>query len=67
MIVLLLLLLLLSIFSTIGGFSKAFAMTGLRLGYAVCSDDRWIDRAIGKILGQVTGCPCNIIIFMLII
>ncbi|EER05693.1 Aspartate aminotransferase, putative [Perkinsus marinus ATCC 50983] len=44
---------------TIGGFSKAFAMTGLRLGYAVCSDDRWIDRAIGKILGQVTGCPCT--------
>ncbi|KAF4723018.1 prephenate dehydratase, partial [Perkinsus olseni] len=43
---------------TIGGFSKAFAMTGLRLGYAVCSDDKWI-KGMGKILGQITGCACT--------
>ncbi len=42
----------------INGFSKAYAMTGWRLGYAV--GPREIIKAMNKIQGQVTSCPNSI-------
>ena len=40
---------------TVNGFSKAYAMTGWRLGYAAARKD--IIKAMIKIQGQVTSCP----------
>ena len=42
----------------INGFSKAYAMTGWRLGYAV--GPKPIIKAMNKIQGQVTSCPNSI-------
>ena len=42
----------------INGFSKAYAMTGWRLGYAVGPES--IIKAMNKIQGQVTSCPNSI-------
>ncbi len=42
----------------INGFSKAYAMTGWRLGYAVGPEE--VIKAMNKIQGQVTSCPNSI-------
>jgi aspartate aminotransferase len=43
---------------TVNGFSKAFAMTGWRLGYLAAPD--WITAAARKIQGQTTSAPSSI-------
>jgi len=43
---------------TVNGFSKAFAMTGWRLGYMAAGTE--IVKAAGKVQGQFTSCPCSI-------
>jgi aspartate/methionine/tyrosine aminotransferase len=43
---------------TINGFSKAFAMTGWRLGYLAAPD--WIAGAASKVQGQTTSAPSTI-------
>jgi aspartate/methionine/tyrosine aminotransferase len=43
---------------TVNGFSKAFAMTGWRLGYLAAEPD--IVKAAGKVQGQFTSAPCSI-------
>ncbi len=42
----------------INGFSKAYAMTGWRLGYAVGPET--VIKAMNKIQGQITSCPNSI-------
>lgn len=44
--------------AVINGMSKAFAMTGWRLGYSACPD--WLAKACEKIQGQVTSGPNTI-------
>lgn len=39
--------------AVINGMSKAFAMTGWRIGYSACPD--WLAKAVEKIQGQVTS------------
>ena len=43
---------------TLNGFSKAFAMTGWRLGYMVAPE--WISKACKKMQGQTTSANCSI-------
>ncbi|PSQ79492.1 MAG: aspartate aminotransferase [Bacteroidetes bacterium QS_1_63_11] len=43
---------------TVNGFSKAYAMTGWRLGYMAAPDP--IAQAAAKIQGQFTSAPCSI-------
>jgi aspartate aminotransferase len=43
---------------TVNGFSKAFAMTGWRLGYI--GAPLWIAKACDKMQGQITSGPCSI-------
>ena len=43
---------------TLNGFSKAFAMTGWRLGYMGAPE--WISKACKKIQGQTTSANCSI-------
>ena len=43
---------------TINGFSKAYAMTGLRLGYAVAPSH--VAKAMATIQGQLTSCASSI-------
>lgn len=43
---------------TVNGFSKAFAMTGWRLGYI--GAPLWLAKACDKIQGQFTSAPCSI-------
>jgi aspartate/methionine/tyrosine aminotransferase len=43
---------------TVNGFSKAYAMTGWRLGYFAAP--RWITSAAAKMQGQFTSAPCSI-------
>ncbi|MFB6229783.1 MAG: pyridoxal phosphate-dependent aminotransferase [Salinibacter sp.] len=43
---------------TVNGFSKAFAMTGWRLGYMAAPEP--IAQAAAKIQGQFTSAPCSI-------
>jgi aspartate aminotransferase len=43
---------------TINGFSKAYAMTGWRLGYLAGPD--WVVRAVDKLQGQLTSAPSSI-------
>ena len=43
---------------TVNGFSKAFAMTGWRLGYVVAPDD--IVKEISKIIDHTTSCSVSI-------
>ncbi|MFV1981309.1 MAG: aminotransferase class I/II-fold pyridoxal phosphate-dependent enzyme, partial [Rhodothermia bacterium] len=43
---------------TVNGFSKAFAMTGWRLGYM--AGPEWIVKAARKIQGQTTSAPSSI-------
>ncbi|WP_319528861.1 pyridoxal phosphate-dependent aminotransferase [uncultured Cohaesibacter sp.] len=41
----------------VNGMSKAYAMTGWRIGYAVCPPD--LAKAVVKLLGQSTTCACS--------
>lgn len=43
---------------TVNGFSKAYAMTGWRLGYLAAPE--WIAKATAKIQGQTTSAPSSI-------
>ncbi|MFB6098152.1 MAG: pyridoxal phosphate-dependent aminotransferase [Salinibacter sp.] len=43
---------------TVNGFSKAYAMTGWRLGYLAAPEP--IARAAAKVQGQFTSAPCSI-------
>ena len=43
---------------TVNGFSKAYAMTGWRLGYLAAP--RWIADAVAKVQGQLTSAPSSI-------
>uniref|UniRef100_A0A0G4F7H1 Prephenate dehydratase domain-containing protein n=1 Tax=Chromera velia CCMP2878 TaxID=1169474 RepID=A0A0G4F7H1_9ALVE len=43
---------------TINGFSKGFAMTGFRLGYAAA--DLPVAKQMGKLQGQITSCASSI-------
>ncbi len=43
---------------TVNGFSKAYAMTGWRLGYLAAPE--WIAKAAAKIQSQTTSAPCHI-------
>jgi aspartate aminotransferase len=43
---------------TVNGFSKAFAMTGWRLGYI--GAPLWLAKACDKMQGQFTSAPCSI-------
>jgi aspartate/methionine/tyrosine aminotransferase len=43
---------------TINGFSKAYAMTGWRLGYLAAPE--WIAKAAAKVQGQTTSAPSTI-------
>jgi aspartate/methionine/tyrosine aminotransferase len=43
---------------TVNGFSKAYAMTGWRLGY--CAGPRWIVDAAAKVQSQLTSAPSSI-------
>lgn len=43
---------------TVNGVSKAFAMTGWRIGYMGSTD--WIAQACGKVQGQLTSCTNTI-------
>ncbi len=43
---------------TVNGFSKAYAMTGWRLGYAAARKD--IIKAMIKLQGQMTSCPSSV-------
>lgn len=43
---------------TVNGFSKAYAMTGWRLGYLAAPT--WIAKATAKIQSQTTSAPCHI-------
>src|SRR5690625_7526396 len=43
---------------TVNGFSKAYAMTGWRLGYLAA--DRAIAKAVSKLQGQFTSAPSTI-------
>ncbi|SFO16883.1 aspartate aminotransferase [Cohaesibacter marisflavi] len=41
----------------VNGMSKAYAMTGWRIGYAVCPPE--LVKAVVKLLGQSTTCACS--------
>ena len=43
---------------TVNGFSKAYAMTGWRIGYAAARKD--IIKAMIKLQGQITSCPNSV-------
>src|SRR3546814_2670547 len=43
---------------TVNGCSKAYAMTGWRIGYA--GGPAWIIKAMGKLQSQSTSNPCSI-------
>lgn len=43
---------------TVNGFSKAYAMTGWRLGYL--AGPRWLVQAAAKVQGQLTSAPSSI-------
>ena len=43
---------------TVNGFSKAYAMTGWRLGYLAA--ERFITKAAAKVQSQFTSAPCSI-------
>ncbi|MDX1418742.1 MAG: pyridoxal phosphate-dependent aminotransferase [Rubricoccaceae bacterium] len=43
---------------TVNGFSKAYAMTGWRLGY--CAGPRWIVDAASRVQSQLTSAPSSI-------
>ncbi|MCD8302952.1 MAG: pyridoxal phosphate-dependent aminotransferase [Prevotellaceae bacterium] len=42
----------------VNGVSKAYAMTGWRIGYIAAPE--WIVKACNKLQGQYTSCPCSI-------
>ncbi len=43
----------------VNGVSKSYAMTGWRIGYLACADQR-IVKAIGNLQSHSTSCPCSI-------
>ena len=43
---------------TVNGFSKAFAMTGWRVGYVAA--EKTVTEAISRLLSHTTGCPCAV-------
>ena len=43
---------------TMNGLSKAYAMTGWRIGYA--GGPEWLIKAMAKVMGQSTSNPCSI-------